>query len=300
MVTIGDIRRMVKKSKKATRKAKATKALAPKARKVVAKIAKRVFDRKVETKYVYDNQTRTYAGIYGDSIVSYVASPLGGQSQLYLCLPQISQGDDAENRVGNLINPVRHITDLKFVFNEDALVTSGSGNVPAAQAGWDITVHIWYGYACRYKTIDDVNANDLFICANAFEDGVGGPVRWSGRLLDETNTVNRDFVQLKHKKFRMYKNAGLANVLDVVSPSLSTPMAQAKRLQLKWNPPKVLRYPTDSAIIPENYAPFMIVGYCHNDATQASNILNSGPSTNVLEIPALKMLQVNKLFFKDP
>lgn len=296
-LTVGDIRRLTKKAKRATRKAKAVKALAPKARKVVAKIAKRVMNRKVETKFLFNNPERNYDAIYGDSVPSYSTTPL---AQLYTCLPQITQGDDAEDRVGNHINPVRHTTDLRFVFNEDALITTATGNVPAAQAGWDITVHIWYGYARRYKTVDDANTNGVFICANAFEDGAGNPVRWSGRLLDETFVLNRDFVQMKHKKFRMYKNAGLANALDVVAPSLSTPMAESKRVQLVWKAPKVLRYPADSSLIPENYAPIMIVGYCHNDATQASNTLNAAPTSNILQIPAVKMLKVDKLYFKDP
>lgn len=234
----------------------------------------------------------SYVGIYGSTI------PTGGLGQLYGCLPQVGEGSASFERDGLKISPVKHRTDLRFVFNDDALIT---GSVPASKAGWDITVHVWYGTVRRFKNITDATdptlANEILV--NILDNGEGITLPFQGRLAEETLAQNKEFVTLKHKQFRMYKNAGLANVLDTVSPSLGTPMILEKRLSLSFKPPKVLQYKDEDQLFPENYAPFMIVGYCHNDGTQAANALYNPLAPSILNIPAVKMYQADKLWFKD-
>lgn len=267
------------------------KSLAPRARKAVATIAKRVLNRAVETKYVAENQEPI--AIYGDTLAG------GGPPQLFTCLPDIVQGDESLMRNGNKLNPRRHTTQLQFTFNEDPQILSGGVGVPASQAGWDITVHVWYGFAKRYKNVADVQANAAAILAEMLDTGNGGQSRFTGLMSDELFELNKEFLTLRHKKVRMYKNAGLANVLDTTSPSLGMPEYQGARVSLSWKPPKSLLYKDEVAQIPENYAPFIIVGYSHNDGTQASDITNAGPTTNPLQVSAVKMVRTDKLWFKD-
>lgn len=272
-----------------------SKALAPPARKAVTAIAKRVLNRKVETKFVTSNTPEyTYQAVYGSTI------PTGGIPQIFGCLPQLTEGNTSYQRKGNKVNPTRHVTDLRFVFNDDPILISGGGPHPAAQAGWDITIHVWYGFAKRYKQLNDaVIVNGTQLLQEHLQDGQGNEFPWSGQLLAELQDINTEVFQLKHKKVRMYKDAGLANVGDTASPSLTTPMSEAKRMRLVWSPPKTLTYGEDGKILPENYAPIIIVGYCHNDATQASFVANAGATANLDYIPAVKMCKVDKLYYKD-
>lgn len=261
----------------------------------VAKIAKRVFNRNTETKCVADNIGRNYLTLYGSTVVA------GTAGQIFSCLPPLAQATGTGagttfTRVGNKISPTRLTTDLRFVFNQDQLVT---GPVTAASAGWDITVHIWYGYARRYKSIPDVLNNTGTLLSTLLEDGNGNNFPWTGRLNEEPLKIDAEVYNLSHKSFRMYKNAGATNILDTVAPSLSTPMSQVVRHRITWKTPKSLLYGLDTDQYPENYAPIMVVGYCHNDSTEASRTLWTVPTSDPLQVPAIKMYQEDKLWFKD-
>lgn len=275
-------------TKRKSKATKAVKSLAPRARKAVATIAKRVLNRGTETKYIAENQEAV--AIYGD------VYPGGGSPQLFTCVPDISQGDLSTDRQGVKVNPRRHTTQLQFTFNEDPQITGG---IPASQAGWDITVHVWYGFCKRYKNVVDVNANASSILAEMLNVGNGSQSRFTGLMSDELFEVNKEFLTVRHKTVRMYKNAGRANVLDTTSPSLGMPEYQGARMSLSWKAPKTFLYKDEPAVIPENYAPFIIVGYSHNDGTQASDLANTGPTSNILQVSAVKMVRTDKVWFKD-
>lgn len=254
----------------------------------MATIAKRILNRNTETNYVAVNQD--VIAIYGDTL------PGGGGPQVYTCVPDVSQGDESLMRDGNRLNPRRHTTQLQFTFNDDPQITGG---VPASQAGWDITVHVWYGFAKRYKNIADVTANATAILAEMLDVGNGSQSRFTGLMSDELFEVNKEFLSLRRKSVRLFKNAGRDNVLDITAPSLSTPQVLGARMSLNWKVPKSFSYKDESAVIPENYAPFIIVGYVHNDGTQASDQVNTGPTSNILQVSAVKMWKTDKLWFKD-
>lgn len=298
----GSASRKTKSRSKATR---AVKTLAPRARKAVATIAKRVLNRKSETKYAgVDIPTSLspspFQALYGAVL------PTGGVGQLFTCVPQIQQGDTTFTRKGVKIQPTRHTTDLRFVFNEDAALnyTPSGGSTstyPIAQAGWDISVHVWYGFAKRFKRVTEVAtaANTTAILQTMLQDGQGDNQEWNGLITDELLDIDREVVTLKHKKFRMYKNAGLANVGDPISPSLTTPMNTHYSMRINWKVPKTLLYAEDNSLVPENYAPFIVIGYNHNDGTPASNTGNAGPTSDLSRLPAIKFFKADKLYYKD-
>lgn len=284
-------------ARKTTRRSKSTRAvksLAPRARKAVATIAKSVMKRQSETQYIVDNQELNWGAIYGDT------TPTGGGVQLYSCLPQIVQTDDptSSGRRGIKIQPTRHVTDLQFIFSDELLYGPGPG--PGARLdslAWDVTVHVWYGYVKRYKSTDDVNGNKIFIAQNLFEIDGANQTRFSGRIEDLMNERNSDFGTLKHRSFRMMKSSGNANT---GTGEQYEPAVTQRKLRLAWKAPKQLKYADETSFYPENYAPFILVGYHHNDGTQASNVSNTvGTTTNLAQLPAIKMLQVNKVWFKD-
>lgn len=280
-------------SKKTSSKKNAVKGLSKTTRKAVATIAERVMNRKSETRYIAAQQGPYWTGIYGD------VAPTGGLPQLFGCVPGTQQGDESWQRQGLKVNPVKHTTELRFAFNDDKLL--GDNTISASSAGWDVTVHVWYGFCKRFRNQPDIQTLALSgeIVGEMLTDGQGLMTRFTGAIGDEMLAVNKEFVNLRHKKFRMYKNAGLANVLDTTSPSLSTPMSEAHRLTLTWKPASVLEYKAEDQLYPENYAPFIIVGYCHNDATRASYQQYDPANPVIANIPAIKMCKVDKLWYKD-
>lgn len=247
--------------------------------------------RRVETQYICDNPELNYTAIYGDTI------PTGGAVQVFGALPQIIQsgGEQSYGRRGVKIEPVKHCTDLQFCFSPELLISTGGPATRIDSVAWDVTVHVWYGYVRRYKSMDDVNGNKTFIASNLFEIDGSTQVRFSGKMGDLLNERNSEFGALKHKSFRMFKDQGNANTLT----SEYFPTATQKRLRLTFKTPSSLKYADDTSFYPENYAPFILVGYHHNDNTQASNSNNAGPTGNIAQLPAVQMLQVNKVWFKD-
>lgn len=252
-------------------------------------------DRKLETQYIVDNPELNWTAIYGDTY------PSGGGTQVFACLPQIVQTDDptSSGRRGIKIQPKKHATDLQFIFSDELLYGPGPGpGVRLDSLAWDVTVHVWYGMVKRYKSTDDVNANKVFIASNLFEIDGGSQVRFSGRIEDLMNERNTDFGSLKHKSFRMMKSSGNANA--GAGSEQYEPAVTQKKMRLSWKVPENLKYSDETSFYPENYAPFILVGYHHNDGTQASNVSNTvGTTTNLAQLPAVKMLQVNKVWFKD-
>lgn len=290
-------RRKTGKATRSARKArpsKPAKTLPKRARKAVADIAKTVLKRNTETQYIVDNQELNWGAIYGDT------TPTGGGVQLYSCLPQIVQTDDptSSGRRGIKIQPTKHVTDLQFIFSDEPLYGAAAPGVRLDSLAWDVTVHIWYGYVKRYKSTDDVNGNKIFIAQNLFEIDGATQTRFSGRIQDLLNERNSDFGTLKHKSFRMMKSSGNANA--GAASEQYEPAQTQHSLRLSWKAPPSLKYADETSFYPENYAPFILVGYHHNDGTQASNVSNTvGVTTNLAQLPAVKMLQVNKVWFKD-
>jgi len=269
------------------------KSIAPRTRKAITTIAKRAVSRSIETKFSSNGSTGTSGPfqIYGDTI------PTGGPVQIYPAMMEIVEGQTANQRSGVKINPVKHTTDLIFTFNPRSLNNSG-GNT-ADECAWDITVHIWYGYVRKYKKQDDIALNATDIVNAMLDINSAGTTRWSGLITDEFYNVNKEFGTFKHKKVRMYKDAGQANSLDFSVPGQATPLKDATRVHLKWNPPKTLQYETDLGTLPENYAPVVIVGYGHNDFSQASNSFAPTTPMTALNTPAIQMFKLDKLWFKD-
>lgn len=269
---------------------RAVKSLAPRTRKAVATIANRVFNRKTETKYVATLLASEPQDIYGHTY------PANGLPQLYDCLPSLSIGDNEYQRNGVKVNPVRHTVDLDLRFNESKLST-----IPAtkmASCAWDITVHIWYGVARRLKGPAEVVANAGTIVNQLLEDGAGNVLPWNGTALADFNRTNKETVVVKHKSFRMFRPLGSQNTADTTQQTYF-PQVIRKRLSLSFKPPKSLLY-NDNVDIPDNYGPFVIIGYQHNDGTAASSVAYVPQNPTVTNSPALQMSMKSHMWFKDP
>jgi len=271
------------------------KALAPKTRKAVAQIARDAVKRIAETRYVQQVPAQ-YQSIYGSVLPAVNTGGSTAPPQLFDCLPDTLQGSEDFNREGNIIQPVKHTTDVRCVFSSVPIDSSGT---TADKAGWDITVHCWYGYVKRYKGITDVIANATPILGNMFVNGLGTTTYFTGSSMDEFLELNKDYVSFKHKKVRMFKNGGAANVLDAVQPVQQMPTNEVARFHLNWKVPKAIHYGSDGATLPEDYAPVIVLGYNHNDYSVASSQTYTTGAPTIGNVPAIMFRKTDKLWFKD-
>lgn len=273
---------------------KAVKSLAPRTRKAVATIAQRVMRKTQETKYVTAPIT-TEGGqpiqIYGSTV------PTGGTTQLIPTLPSLAIGPNGFQRIGQSVQPVRHTCTLDVEFNN--IVTDLSGNGGLDACAWDVTVHIWYGYARRYKSSQDVELNASSLVNDMFELGNGNSGPFAGAPHDGLKKVNTDVLQVKCKSFRMFRSLGDQNQATVAGGVTTYfPQLIKRRVKLAFVPPKQLKY-DENAADPENFAPFFIIGYEHNDNTQASNNATPGAPATILTKPAIQIYGLSELWFKD-
>lgn len=245
----------------------------------------------METKYrAEDLSTEGPVMIYGD------VAPTGVPTQLFGAVPTLAIGDNGFQRDGQRVTPVKHTVELDFCFNNQ-IQAIGGGGVDACS--WDITVHVWYGYCKRYKSQGDVVTNSSAIVNEMYELGNGNSSRFTGAPFDILRKLNNDVVTLKRRSFRMYRPLGSQNQATLAG-GLTTyfPQLIKKRMVLGFKPPKSLQY--DEAVpVPENYAPFVVIGYEHNDATQASNTLFVPGAPTILNTPAIQVQGLKKLWYKD-
>lgn len=285
---------MANKTRKATRKAKsATRTLAKPTAKAVASIAKRVLNRQTETKYRAESLSTESPAIqiYGD------VAPTGVATQLFSALPTLAIGDNGFQRDGQKVTPIKHTLEMDFTFNNLMRDITNTGGLDACS--WDVTVHIWYGYAHRYKSLNDVLLNTSAIVNEMFELGNGNSGRFVGAPYDIQRKINTDVLSVKRKSFRMFRPLGSQNQATLAG-GLTTyyPQLTKKHITLSFKPPKTLMY-DEAYSVPENYAPFVIIGYEHNDPTQASNQLGPTVPVNVLQAPAILVQGLKKLWYKD-
>lgn len=268
-------------------------------RKAVQKIVK----GQIETKYLAEDIVPTSeAGLaarelWGDTV------PAGGPAQVFPVMPEVPESTTTANeytREGVKINPTRLEVDVELFFNNLRRELSNAAALDTVS--WDINVHMWYGYVRKYKNNADIVANNVLIAENLLEGGDGSTYRFQGGPLDHFKKLNSEYVQgMKHKVIRMSRPLGEQN-LATAAGGLTTyfPQKINKTVRLRFKTPKTLRF-NEQNVYPENYAPILIIGYQHNDNSQAANtwIANGVLPTDVLRAPALCCAIRSHLWFKD-
>lgn len=252
-------------------------------KKAVTKIVKTVTKKAQELKYVgqlYDNEPYE---LYGSTVPTGAA-----QAQVFEVMPDLLEGTSEFKRIGVKIQPSKLLVDLDLRFSQRMAA------INVDRMAWDINVHIWFGYIKRYKYSIDLLANTTDIANNLLEDGQGNTVPWDGSPYKSFLKLNNEVNTLKHKVVRMYRPLGAQNTADGVQQTYF-PQQIHQQVRLSFKPPKTLLYNENNSV-PENYAPVVIIGYEHNDASQASNAVGG---VGVLGIPALQMMIQQHLWFRD-
>jgi len=193
-------------------------------------------------------------------------SPISTQADWYRVLPQLSQGVDVDQRIGNVVIPSKVRLHLNCKFSKN----SNDSNAR------DITVVVYvlkakgqnqYLIPGGGSTSAPIGGNLVLNYNSYLDKGDGTDTAFSGYWRDSTLPINREAVVLHNKRtFRLYKPAGVLNSNE--SPTAVSSAQEKLHHSMHFDfKPKKLKYDTVSAVLPTNFAYCFAVGYYYNDGT---------------------------------
>jgi len=228
--------------------------------KTFTKKVKAIVAGEAETKYVCESLRNTNGLPSTLATFRNFSSAITGTTELYACIPQVSEGARDHQRVGDTISPTSAYINLNMV------ATSATDMQP-----WDVTAHVFVLSAKQVKYMDNLSAVPI---TELMDNGQGGATNFDGTLpttLFKINTAG--FTVHAHRKVRLVKNFGWSNNATGVPPtgvpqgSIVVDSRAYANLKIKVTLPKKLRYIRDSANYPDNAAPFLAIGWVRNDAS---------------------------------
>lgn len=192
------------------------------------------------------------------SIVNNVLfnSGITSSTEVYDVLPNLTQGDDSWNRLGDKVT-VKSLTvrgTVAINFNEARALTP--------------EVHIFIVSHKSKKSYDALNAGSSAgraqIVDELIDAGDGTDIPFNGTVLPTCLPLNRKLLTVHaHKVLKLASSYGAA-----ADQHSSDDTIRYKRFAVKIKCPKVFTYDQSiSAIHPVNFAPVMMVGYVYPDGT---------------------------------
>jgi len=218
-----------------------------------------------ETKY----RAHAIKKLSGGDLAAFTAfsSAITGPAEIYGALPQVAQGVDEHERIGDVISPTSCTVHLDIT----APTFANNNSI-------DKTVHIFLLQCTSVKDLDNYSAIPI---TQLLDNGAGGNVGFDGTPLTAMMPVNRrNFTVLKHKKFRLVKGFGKTNGSSATDPagltdSAITPSASYKHIAMRVKLPKKLKYSAHGSKYPTNSAPFIVIGWTNNwQVDTASNVID--------------------------
>jgi len=139
------------------------------------------------------------------------------------------------------------------------------------------------------KSLDNYTAIPI---TTLLDKGDGTSVSFDGLQSTAQYPVNtKEFTVLKHKAVRMVQGYGIANSLTAVNVGTTdgviTPSHQYARYTMKVKVPKTFKYERQSQKYPTNSAPFVVIGFTHNNS-------NSVAPTDFVQV-----LAQTQMYYKD-
>lgn len=185
------------------------------------------------------------------------SSAITGPGEIYAAIPRTAQGLDDANRIGNTICP----KSIKIKLD---ICCKAFGD----NAARDRMVHVFLLTAKSVKSLDNYTAIPITQLLNR---GDGTNVAFDGTQFTAQYPVNTsEFTILKHKTMRMVQGYGIANSLTASSVGTTdgviSPSHQYARVTLNVKCPKKFTYDRASQRFPTNYAPFLVIGFTHNNS----------------------------------
>lgn len=215
-----------------------------------------------ETKLVIQD-VQNLAG--GTALTGFVAFSSGITSvgEMYAAIPQLSQGVDTHERVGDVIMPKSIYVDFNVAVK----------NAPSDAFSTDKIVHIFMLTSKAVKDLANYTAvpiGQLLDYGNGTSGGFDGS---SGAAMYPVQ--KKSFTVLKHWKKRM--SAGYGHAIGTTGTQagttdsvISTDKSSYVQMRIKVPSPKKLKYSVAASTYPNNFAPFFVVGWTRADVAGAA------------------------------
>lgn len=213
-----------------------------------------------ERKYVSESLYQMNGGATPGAWIGF-SSAITGVGEIYAAMPRTTQGLDAHHRIGNQISPKSLLIKLD--------ISTKTYNDNAAR---DRQVHVFLLTAKSVKALDNYTAIPI---TQLLDKGDGTNVAFDGTQFTAQYPVNKqEFTILKHKSMRMVQGYGIANSLTAVNVGTTdgviSPSHQYAHITMKVKIPKVFKYDRATQRFPTNYAPFLVIGFTHNNSNSVA------------------------------
>ena len=231
------------------------KTFGPKAPPKVAHLSKplkaainRVVHGNIETKYVAQALQRPDGGSILNAYTGFT-SGITGTSEIYACLPVLSEGTAGHQRAGEYVNPVKARVHLNIVSTQNYLKNA------------DIMVYAFFLEAIAVK---DLAGYGNIPIQQLLDNGQGSVVTFDGTSVTSLYKVNtRAFRVIKVVKKRIITNVG-GGLTTSLPPVAWDHTLNHHAVTVNIPVPKRLGYASDGSLYPVNHAPFMVLGFVDN------------------------------------
>ena len=242
---------------------------------------KSIVSRAAQTKFVMNDCTNG-TGLSPLTNFTAFTSGITSVNEIYPAIPQLTQGEDDHQRIGNRITP-------KSIFVEMNIAVK---NGPSDAFSTDKIVHVFLMTSTAVKDLANYTAipiGQMLDYGNGTSGGFDGS---SGAAMYPVQ--KKSFTVLRHWKKRMTAGFGhpygSTGTQAGTTDSVITPAASYASMRLKVKCGKNLNYALASSVYPENFAPFFVIGW-----TRADSAGNSAPSFANTYVQAK-----TGMYFKDP
>jgi hypothetical protein len=233
---------------------------------------------KADIKQVYSTPFST--GVGGGALTNDVAfnQSISQLADIYHLLPNVIQGLNSDQRVGNQIEPKSLRIQLALqLISPSAIVMPPTGGTQITYPE-NITVHLFF---LRSRQVDDPTLVGNIPITQLMARSPEGlnPQEFDGSYWNSRLPINRaQFSVIKHIQVHMRKGNGWysfvnnSNVTGMLVPpqlgqdgAYSSPDQAVKHMTISIPVPKKIYYANELQNQPKNYFPFMCVGWTKNE-----------------------------------
>jgi hypothetical protein len=201
-----------------------------------------------ETKYRALSLRRPDGGNILSNFTGFT-SGITGTSEIYSLLPTLSEGAGSFQRNGVIVFPKK----LRVTLN----ICSTQNNLKNA----DYMVYAFFLHSVAVKDLANYTAIPI---TSLLEDGAGGHTQFDGTSLTSLYKVNNE----SYRVIRVIKKRIMFNVPQVTSGIVGSvdqdPSQDHHAVTLDVPLPKKFVYATETSSYPNNFAPFMVLGFIDN------------------------------------
>jgi len=227
---------------------------------LVSAVAKKVVADALEDKYAAIQ-------IGGGGMPIYFNAAITSNQEVYPLLPQIIQGTNSNNRVGDKIRPKKLRVDF---------VITANGQIPSSQLN-QVRLFVLQDKSIRNSNAlrDVVGAQIGTPIATALIDKAGVTTGFDGTPSSVMFRVNKErYMVYKDKVYEVLSGLGLTPQPPTnYGTQTFVSGQQCYKFSVVIPTPATLNYSGSLDFWPTNFAPFMCLGYCQPDGNAAPDTL---------------------------